>query len=401
MTSVSIFFPAGDFSDVLRRYEAGKEQVYQAHNEVARLIHDLVAADCTVTAYSFITPEARVDSPLKGCQVVSLGAKDYSSDLLLQQALAADRSDAQIIHFPNAKMTRAAAAKPARLFVILASSFNRRGLRSVLQRRKIVSALNDPRVELVANHCLPATRHLARLGVNPTKLIAWDFTHPFEPGSYQPKSLNPRPRFEAVYAGSIVPDKGIADLIRAVALLRRQGIELHCALAGQGDIEAMKSLAAELNVSDLITFVYLVGNSEVFEMMRNADVVVVPSRSQYPEGFPLVMFEAIASRTPIVCSDHPMFRDIMVDGRNAAVFAAGDAVAFAAALRKTLTDAKLYSTLSINAERTWEALKGPADWRTMILKWVTEGKQSPWLQNYMSKSVKSYEPPWLLAARNP
>ena len=93
------------------------------------------------------------------------------------------------------------------------------------------------------------------------------------------------------------------------------------------------------------------------------------------------MFEAIASRTPIVCSDHPMFRDVMADGRNASVFQAGDPRTFAAALSRTLSNAVLYKELSANATLTWAALKGPADWRTMIFKWIVEGHTSPWIRD--------------------
>ena len=123
-------------------------------------------------------------------------------------------------------------------------------------------------------------------------------------------------------------------------------------------------------------------------MMAAADLVIVPSRSQYPEGFPLTMFEAIASRTPIVCSDHPMFRPVIVDRRNASVFAAGDYRSLATAIWRTLSDSDLYAQLSNNATLTWEALKGPADWRTMILKWAGEGPSSPWIQDRLLPAIE-------------
>jgi glycosyltransferase involved in cell wall biosynthesis len=145
----------------------------------------------------------------------------------------------------------------------------------------------------------------------------------------------------------------------------------------------MKALGAKLGVSDLLSFVGLIANTEVFRMMAAADVVVVPSRTEYPEGFPLTMFEAIASRTPIVCSDHPMFRPVITNGRNASVFPAGNRQAFADAILHILTDPELYATLSTNATSTWAALKGPADWRAMIVNWVREGASSPWIQSHM------------------
>ncbi|MGH6678924.1 MAG: glycosyltransferase, partial [Bradyrhizobium sp.] len=106
-----------------------------------------------------------------------------------------------------------------------------------------------------------------------------------------------------------------------------------------------------------------------------------------PEGFPLTMFEAIASRTPIVCSDHPMFREILVDGQNACVFRAGSPHALAEAMERALTDQSLYAKLSESASSTWAALKGPADWRTLIFKWVVQGRSSPWFKGRMLADV--------------
>ena len=388
MGTVSIYFFAGDFADVLRRYEEGRQQIYQTHNEVARLIHDLLAADQQVTFYSFVTPERRDERPIDGFRVISLGAKDYSATSLLEAAVAHDDSDAIVAHFANLEMLRAVAATNSRAIAVLANSYNRTGLRSAFGKRKVVSLLNDARFELVSNHCLPATEHLAGIGVKRAKLIAWDIPHPFDPASHEPKALAARTRFEAVYVGSIAEGKGIVELIRAVALLRKRGIEVHCSLAGLGDIDTMQALGGKLGVVDLLSFLGLIGNAEVFGMMAAADLVVVPSRTEYPEGFPLTMFEAIASRTPIVCSDHPMFRPLIFDGRNASVFPAGDHWALAAAMQRTLTDPALYAALSTNAPSTWAALKGPADWRTMIVKWVVEGRSSPWIRDHMLTAVE-------------
>jgi glycosyltransferase involved in cell wall biosynthesis len=387
VSSVSIYLFAGNFVDVLRRYEEGEQQIYQTHNEVARLIHDLLAVGQRVNIYSFITVERREERPLEGLRVVNLGARDYSATSLLKAAVAEDDADGIIAHFPNLELLRGVAAKGCRAMAVLATSYNRRGLRSLLEKRRVVSLLNSPQFELVSNHCLPATKHLAQIGVKSEKLIAWDVPHPFDPASGDPKKLIARRVFKAVYVGSIAAGKGVAELIYAVARLRGQGIEVHCSLAGLGDLNEMKALGARLGVADLLSFIGLVGNTEVFNMMVAADLVVVPSRAEYPEGFPLTMFEAIASRTPIVCSDHPMFRPVIADRRNASVFSAGNYRALAAAIQRTLTDFTLYAELSNNAMLTWDALKGTADWRTMIVKWVVEGPSSPWIHGRLLTAV--------------
>jgi glycosyltransferase involved in cell wall biosynthesis len=381
-TSASIYFFAGDFADVLKRHAEGADQIYATHDEVAKLIIGLVDAGVRLTIYSFITPEAREDSPREGLRIVSLGACNFADVQLLSAAVAKDDSEAIVAHFAPAELLRAVIARRRRSMAVLANSYNRKGPKAFLQRRRIVALLNNPQFDLVSNHCLPATEHLARLGVAGSKLIAWDVPHRFDPKDVEPKQLPTGPRYKAAYAGTINEDKGVGDLIRAVAQLRREGIEVECSFAGGGAVEEMKALAARLGVGDLLSFCGLIRNREVFAMFREADVVAVPSRSEYPEGFPLTMFEAIGSRTPIVCSDHPMFRPVMKDGVHAAVFPAGSSEAFAVAIRRLLSDASLYERLSLNAELGWDALKGPANWRTMLSEWIINGTQSTWIQQH-------------------
>ena len=42
--------------------------------------------------------------------------------------------------------------------------------------------------------------------------------------------------------------------------------------------------------------------------MSAHDIVIVPSRHDYPEGLPMTIYEALAMRTPLVVSDHPMIK---------------------------------------------------------------------------------------------
>src|SRR5260221_8161928 len=267
MASVSIYFYAGDFADVIRRHDEGRQQIYQTHDEVARLVYQLLAAGCRVNFYSFITPEQRVEQPIDGFRFISLGAKSYSSKSLLKAAVAEDDSEIIVAHFPNLELLQAVAATRARSMAILANSYNGTGPRSFFGRHRIVSSLNNPRFELVSNHCLPATEHLGSIGVKRNKLIAWDIPHPFTPDFSRPKKFVARSRYQAVFAGSIIEGKGVTDLIRGIAILREGGIEIDCSLAGLGDIDTMRTLGTELGVSDLLSFLKLIGNKDLFQKM--------------------------------------------------------------------------------------------------------------------------------------
>src|SRR5216683_1684103 len=163
--SVSIYFPAGDFIEAVRRYDEGREQSYQTHNEVARLIYDLRAENLRVNIYSFVTPDRRDERIANGARIISLGAKDFSATNLLGPTVTEDNADAIIAHFPHPELLRAAAATKGRVIVVMANSFNRTGIRASVGKWRFASLLNNPRFELISNHCLPSTEQLARIGV--------------------------------------------------------------------------------------------------------------------------------------------------------------------------------------------------------------------------------------------
>ncbi len=383
--SVAIFFYAGDFVDVLRRDAAGEQQIYATHGEVARLILGLKAVGVLVTIYSYVTDTAKDETPIDGVRVVSLGASG-SSRGILKAAVEKVDADTIIAHFAFPELLSAAIASGKRVFAGLANSYNERGIKQFIRRVRIARLLNNQRIRMITNHCLPSTQHLARIGVDRSKLVPWDVPHRFRPGNNSPKQLVAKATYKVAYAGSIAELKGVGDLIKAIALLKAKEVHLNASFAGLGDISAMQSLADSLGVGECVNFRGIVGNDDVFKMFRDADLVAVPSRTAYPEGFPLTMFEAIASRSPIICSDHPMFQPVLSDGYNCAVFRSADVDGFASAMRRVLTAPALYKTLSESAEQTWTALEGPADWRTLITTWVVEGENSPWLEPYRLKA---------------
>ena len=380
--SLSIYFFAGDFADVLRRHAAGEPQAYGTHNEVAELILELAGRGVRTSIYSFCTPVAGEERPAENVRIVSLGASDYRQGALLKSVVEADSSGAIIAHFPNLELLRAAADSGKRAIAFLASSFYRRGLKSRIRTRQTVSLLNRPEFELVSNHCLPATEHLADLGVHRDKLIPWDVPHPFTLADSGPKETAPSPPVEVFYAGAITEEKGVGEVVRAIPHLR-SATEVRFLFAGSGDIEGMARLARQLGVEAKVEFLGAIPNPEVFERFKSADLLVVPSRREFQEGFPLTMFESIASRTPIVCSDHPIFQRVLTDRTNAMLFRAGDHRDLARAVDAALSDPDLYLRLSNAAPDTWTRLRGPADWKTLILEWVRNGPLSEWIQSRM------------------
>ena len=97
--------------------------------------------------------------------------------------------------------------------------------------------------------------------------------------------------------GALIPRKGQALVIEALPLLPG----LHYWLAGAGEEESRyRTLAAKLGVDGRVHFMGPVGNANLPQLYRAADVVVMPSAS---EGLANAWVEAIACGTPIIISE--------------------------------------------------------------------------------------------------
>ena len=110
--------------------------------------------------------------------------------------------------------------------------------------------------------------------------------------------------------------------------------------------------------------------------MREADLVIIPSRHEYPEGLPLTIYEALCSRNPIIASDHPMFKNQLKDSISAMVFPAKNSSALAAKIEQIMTDLQLYNQISLASAETWQKLQIPVKRWNLIERWLDDSPES-------------------------
>lgn len=105
-----------------------------------------------------------------------------------------------------------------------------------------------------------------------------------------------------LYVGNVKPEKGVADLVEAMAPLVGRH-RLHDALlcvVGDGELRGpLEARVAELGVADSVRFVGRRLHDEIPHWMSACDVLCLPS---YREGCPNVVIEALASGRPVVAS---------------------------------------------------------------------------------------------------
>ncbi|MGQ9489223.1 MAG: glycosyltransferase [Anaerolineae bacterium] len=133
------------------------------------------------------------------------------------------------------------------------------------------------------------------------------------------------------FAGRLVPEKGIAVLMRACAELPFQGWTLH--LLGNGPAQAQfAALARKLGIADRVHFWGHLPSLRVVDFYRSLDVLVLPSLSQpnWIEQFGRVLIEAMACGVPVIGSDSGEIPHVIGDA--GLVFPEGDAHALAGLL---------------------------------------------------------------------
>lgn len=92
--------------------------------------------------------------------------------------------------------------------------------------------------------------------------------------------------------------KGHDVLLEAVALLRRRGLAVHLEVIGDGPERArLEALGRRLGVDDCVTFEGSLGQEQIIERMRRADVFVLPSRF---ESLGVAYMEAMAMEVPTI-----------------------------------------------------------------------------------------------------
>ena len=242
------------------------------------------------------------------------------------------------------------------------------GIWSRYYLHRFVHRLNGPTVRLVGNHKQVATQSMIACGVREHKTLAWDWPGQRHPREYPCKSLPPGGVIEIVYVGAMSEAKGVGDLIAAVALLQASGRDVGLRLFGDGtDMAQIRKQATSCrNVSVLGR----VGNEEAFQAMLRCTLVCVPSRHEFSEAMPLSLTEALASRTPVVASDHPVFVRAFLDGQGLMFFRAKDPHSLASKVLRIVDEPGLYEQLSATTSEAFARVECRTSFGDLIERWV-------------------------------
>jgi glycosyltransferase involved in cell wall biosynthesis len=141
--------------------------------------------------------------------------------------------------------------------------------------------------------------------------------------------------------GRLWPQKRIKDLIWAADLLKVVRDDVYLLIVGDGPHrQRLEQFCRQVRIEDKVRF--LGHRSDVPRLMSHFDVLWLGSGY---EGMPNAILEAMASGVPVVATDIPGNRDLVVAGETGYLVDVGDRAAFARATSKLLDDAELAARL--------------------------------------------------------
>ena len=148
----------------------------------------------------------------------------------------------------------------------------------------------------------------------------------------------------------LVPEKGHADLIDAVAIARRSDSRLRLMIAGDGPLrESLERRAAAALPPESYRFLGFVDDIRSF--MNACDVFVFPTTPDFGEGFGLAALEASAAGVPIVGTDVGPIPEVVADGESGRIVPPRAPAALAAAIMELAGDDHLRRRLGEGAAR--------------------------------------------------
>ena len=167
-----------------------------------------------------------------------------------------------------------------------------------------------------------------------------------------------------LFVGRHEPRKGLVELLKAFRILRKTGCQCRLLVVGSGPQEREARRYVATRRLQGVEFLGRVSDDEKAQLFKTADVYASPATGG--ESFGIVLLEAMAAGTPIVCSDIHGYKGVVRRGREGLLVPPRKPKALAAALGQLLADDELRAEMGRNGEEragdfSWERVTAKVD----------------------------------------
>ncbi len=143
-----------------------------------------------------------------------------------------------------------------------------------------------------------------------------------------------------LFVARLMPEKGIFEVLEALALLARRGHHCRLRVAGSGPAAASaRSRATDLGVAERVEWMGYVDGQDLAAVYAACDIFVFPT--YWAEGYPTVLTEAMSAGLPVVTTGLRGAADHLQDGENVIFVRPHDPADVARGVESLLVDADL------------------------------------------------------------
>ena len=153
-------------------------------------------------------------------------------------------------------------------------------------------------------------------------------------------------KYDALFVGRLVQQKGINFLLEAVSILQKKYKKIiRVAIVGDGpQKKELIKMCEELKIKDSVEFLGF--QRDVDQIMRSSRVLVLPSRW---EGFGLVLLEAMKNKLPIVATNVGGIPEIITNGHEGLLVPTENPKILANSINRVLENSELRNQFIQNA----------------------------------------------------
>lgn len=168
--------------------------------------------------------------------------------------------------------------------------------------------------------------------------------------------------FRLLYLSGMIPTKGYGDVLEAVGVLHRRGVDVQATFAGRWPSReaeaAFRSRVDALGARERVTHLGGVSDrEEVRDLYLRAHAFALPTT--YPtEAQPLTILEAMNAGTPVLATAHAAIPEMVEDGRSGLLVPPHHPEALADAV-ESLLDPGAWRAMSDAARARYEAAFSP------------------------------------------
>jgi phosphatidylinositol alpha-mannosyltransferase len=185
-----------------------------------------------------------------------------------------------------------------------------------------------------------------------------------------------------LFVGRHEPRKGLIELLKAFRILRSTGCECRLLVVGSGPQEREARRYVLTRRLRGVEFLGRVTDDEKAQLYKTADVYVSPATGR--ESFGIVLLEAMAAGTAIVCSDIHGYKGVVRRGREGLLVPPRKPKALAAAIGTLIADPELRERMGAEgearaAEFSWERVTAKVDdyYGFVIRRLAAQGQLPP------------------------